>query len=110
MQLRLFQQSLLLRKSLKLQQESEDRKNELVVKNMEGKVKGLENLLEEKDSKIKTTEADHAEAHLRIGNQVIQISDQDKQLKRLSTELEKVNSNFKDAVDGYEHEIRELKD
>jgi hypothetical protein len=51
---------------LKLQQENEDRKNELIVSNLEGKVKELENLLEEKDSKIKTVEADLAEAHLRI--------------------------------------------
>ena len=93
-----------------MQQESEDRKNELVVSNLEEKVKDLENLLEEKDSKMKTTKADLVESHLRIENHVIQISGQDKQLKRLSTELEKVNSNFKDAVDGYEHEIRELKD
>jgi hypothetical protein len=60
---------------LELQQESEDRKNELVIINLEGKVKDLESLLEEKDSKIKTAEADLAEAHLWIENQVIQISD-----------------------------------
>jgi DNA repair exonuclease SbcCD ATPase subunit len=72
---------------------------------LEGKVKDLENLLEEKDSKIKT-----AKAHFRIENQVIQISDQDKQLKRLNTELEKVNSNLKDAAIRYEHEIKDLKD
>jgi hypothetical protein len=41
-------------------------------------VKEFENLLEENDSKIKTAEADLAEAHLRIENQAIQISDQDK--------------------------------
>ena len=92
MQLRLFQQSLLLSKALKLQQESKDRKNELVVSNLEGKVKDLENLLEEKDSKIKTAKADLAEAHLWIENQVIQISYQDKQLTKLNTELEEVNS------------------
>jgi hypothetical protein len=74
-QLRLSQQSLLLSKALELQQKSEDRKNELVIINLEGKVKDLESLLEEKDSKIKTAEADLAEAHLWIENQVIQISD-----------------------------------
>jgi hypothetical protein len=46
-----------LSKALKLQQENEDRKNELVISNLEERVKELENLLEEKDSKIKTTEA-----------------------------------------------------
>jgi vacuolar-type H+-ATPase subunit I/STV1 len=77
---------------------------------LEGKVKDLENLLEEKDSKIEAAEADHAKAHLQIENQVIKISNQDKQLKRLSTELKKVNSIFKDATDRYEHEIKELKE
>jgi chromosome segregation ATPase len=95
---------------LKLQQESKDRKNELVVSNLEGKVKYLENLLEEKDSKIKTAEADLAKAHLRIENQTMQIFDQDKQLKRLNIELEKVNSNLKNVAVRYEHEIKELKD
>jgi chromosome segregation ATPase len=94
---------------LKLQQENKDRKNELVTSNLEEKVKELENLLEEKDSKIKTVEADLAKAHLRIENQATQISDQDKQLKRLNIELEKVNLNLKEVV-RYEHEIKELKD
>ena len=58
-------------KALKLQQENEDRKNELVISNLEERVKELENLLEEKDSKIKTTEAYLAEAHLRIKNQAV---------------------------------------
>jgi hypothetical protein len=31
-------------------------------------------------------------------------------LKRLSTKLEKVNSNFKDATDCYEHEIKDIKE
>jgi hypothetical protein len=38
--------------------------NGLVVSNLERKVKDLENPLEQKDSKIKTTEADLVEAHL----------------------------------------------
>jgi predicted RNase H-like nuclease (RuvC/YqgF family) len=61
-----------------LQQESEDRKNELVVNNLEKKVKHLENLLEEKNSKIKALKADLVEAHIHSENQIIQISDQDK--------------------------------
>jgi hypothetical protein len=95
---------------LKLQQENEDRKNDLFVSNLEEKVKELENLLDEKDSEVKTAEADLAEAHLRIENQATQISDQDKQLKRLNIELEKVNSNLKEAEIHYEHEIKDLKD
>jgi uncharacterized coiled-coil protein SlyX len=51
---------------LKLQHEEEDRKNELVINNLKKRVKELESSLAEKDSKIKTIEADLVEAHLRI--------------------------------------------
>ena len=70
-----------------MQHESEDRKNELVVNNLENKVKDLENLIEEKNSKIKVVEADSGEACLHIENQIIQVYDQDKRLKGLSKEL-----------------------
>jgi hypothetical protein len=92
-----------------LQQENKDRKNELVINNLEKKVKDLENLLEEKNSKIKAVEAHLVEAHLHNENQVIQISDQDKQLKMLSKDLEKVGLTFKDIVSRYDHEAEELK-
>jgi hypothetical protein len=68
-------QSFLLSKALKLQQESEDKKNELIVNDLEKKVKNLEDLLEEKNSKLKVVEANLAEAHLHSKNQVVQISD-----------------------------------
>ena len=60
---------------MKLQQEDEDRKNELVINNLEKRVKELENFPVEKDSKVKNVEADLAEAHLRIKDQTVCISD-----------------------------------
>jgi uncharacterized coiled-coil protein SlyX len=63
---------------LKHQQENEDRKNELVVNNLEKRVKELESFLAEKDSKVKNVEVDLAEAHIRIKDKVVRISDQDK--------------------------------
>jgi hypothetical protein len=54
-----------------LQQESEDRKNELVVNNLEKKVKDIENLIEVNNSKIKAIEADFVEVYLRSENQII---------------------------------------
>jgi hypothetical protein len=63
---------------LKHQQENEDRKNELVVNNLEKRVKELESFLVEKDSKVKNVEVDLAEAHIRIKDKVVRISDQDK--------------------------------
>jgi hypothetical protein len=81
-----------LRKALKLQPKNEDRKNELVVSNLEERVKELENLLEEKDSKIKIAGADMVEAHLRIKDQATQISDQNKQLEEAHSMLGSVMS------------------
>jgi hypothetical protein len=43
----------LLSKALKLQQEVEHQKNELVISNLEKRVKELENSLAEKDLKVK---------------------------------------------------------
>jgi predicted transcriptional regulator len=61
-----FWQSLLLSKALKLQQKDVDKKNELVVNNLEKRVKELENSLAEKDSKIKNAETNLVEAQLWI--------------------------------------------
>jgi DNA repair ATPase RecN len=88
---------------LKLQQEDEDMKNELVINNMEKRVKELENFMAEKDSKVKNVEADLAEAHLWIKDQTARISDQGKQ-------LEEAHSKLKEAKDRYEHEVKGLKD
>jgi uncharacterized coiled-coil protein SlyX len=63
---------------VKLQQEDEDIKNELVVNNLENRVKELESFLAEKDSKVKNVEADLTEAHLRIKDQAAHISNRDK--------------------------------
>jgi predicted nucleic acid-binding Zn-ribbon protein len=67
------------------------------------RVKELENLLVEKDSKIKIVEADLAKAHLRIKDQTTRISDQNKQ-------LEEAHSNLKEVGIRYEHEVKGLKD
>jgi hypothetical protein len=63
----------LLSKALKLQQEAEDQKNELVVSNLEKRVKELENSLAKKDLKIKNAETNFAEAQLRITDQATRI-------------------------------------
>jgi uncharacterized coiled-coil protein SlyX len=63
----------LLSKALKLQQEDEDRKNELFVNNSEKRVKELEISLAEKDSKIKNVEIDLTKAHFRIKDQAARI-------------------------------------
>ena len=72
---------------MKLQQEDEDRKIELVINNLEKRVKELENFLAEKDSKVKNVEANLVEAHLWIKDQAVRIFDQDKQLEEVHSKL-----------------------
>jgi hypothetical protein len=55
-------QSMLLSKALKMQQDTEDRKNEVIIKGLEDKVKELEVSLKEKDILLQTAEGSLAEA------------------------------------------------
>jgi chromosome segregation ATPase len=87
---------------LKLQQEAEDQKNQLVVSNLEKRVKELEKCLVEEDLKVKNAETNLAEAELRITDQATRICDQDK-------ELEIAHSKLKEAKDHYKDEVRILK-
>jgi hypothetical protein len=90
-----------------LLQESEDKENELIVNDLEKKVKNLENMLEEKDSKLKVVEENLTEVHLCNKNQVIQISDHNKKLEGLSKELDQVKSSFEDALTHFKREAEE---
>jgi hypothetical protein len=83
---------------LKLQQEVEDQKNELVVSNLEKRVKGLENSFAEKDLKVKIAETKLAEAELCIKDQATIICDQDKELKLAHSKFAKVKDHYEDEV------------
>jgi hypothetical protein len=52
---------LLLSKALKMQQDDEDRKNEVIVKGLEDKIKKLEDSLKEKDGLLRSAERSLAE-------------------------------------------------
>jgi septal ring factor EnvC (AmiA/AmiB activator) len=58
----LFLQSLLLSKALKMQQDDEDRKNKVIVKGLEDKIKKLEDSLKEKDELLCSAEGSLAKA------------------------------------------------
>jgi hypothetical protein len=83
---------------LKLQQEVEDQKNELVVSNLEKRVKELENSLTEKDLKVKIAETKLTEAELHITDQANLIYDQDKELKIAHSKLKEVTDHHEDEV------------
>jgi hypothetical protein len=52
---------MLLSKALKMQQDTEDRKNEVIIKGLEDMIKELETSLKEKDILLQTTEGSLAE-------------------------------------------------
>jgi hypothetical protein len=58
----LFSQSLLLRKALRMQQDYKDKKNEIIIKGLENKIKDLEASLEKKDFLLQAVEGSVAEA------------------------------------------------
>jgi septal ring factor EnvC (AmiA/AmiB activator) len=70
-----------------MQQDDEDRKNEIVVKGFEDKIKKLEDSLKEKDSLLHSTEGSLAEA--RAQNEKLS-----KELKETQTLLEENSSRF----------------
>ena len=57
-----------------MQQECEDNKNEFIIYDLEKKVKNLDDLLKEKDSRIESAEANLVEARIRNEKQEIQFA------------------------------------
>jgi hypothetical protein len=87
-----LQQSLLLNKALKLQQENDDKKNEFIINDLEKKIENLGNSLKENDSLLSIAEGPLAEGRLRNEKQSIQISDQNMRIEKLNKKLEKTKS------------------
>jgi hypothetical protein len=53
---------MLLSKALKMQQDTEDRRNEVIIEGIEDKIKELEASLKEKDILLQSAKGSHAEA------------------------------------------------
>jgi hypothetical protein len=77
-----FAQSMLLSKALRMQQDLEDRKNEVIIEGLESKIKDHEAALEKKDFVIQTMESSLAEAHAEVA--------------RLNSELLTKSESFKE--------------
>jgi chromosome segregation ATPase len=90
-----FFQSLLLSKTLRMQQDLEDKKNEIIIEGLEGKIKDHEAALEKKDFVIQTMEGSLAEAQAEIA--------------RLNNELSTKSKSFeqekKDFDEKFEAEV-----
>ena len=83
---------------MKLQQEAEDQKNELVVSNLEKRVKELGDSLAEMDLMVKNAETNLVEADLRITDQAARICDQDEELEIAHSKLKEAKERYKDKV------------
>jgi uncharacterized protein YPO0396 len=81
----IFAQIMLLSKALRMQQDLEDKKNEIIIEGLEKKIKDHEASLEKKDYLLQTMEGSLAEAQAevaRLNDQLLRKSESFKQEKR----------------------------
>jgi hypothetical protein len=86
---------MLLSKALKMQQDTEDRKNEVIIEGLEDKIKKLEDSLKEKDILLQSAEGSLAKAW--------------SQNDKLSEELDKARAALNERSERFDHETKELK-
>jgi hypothetical protein len=92
-----FVQSMLLSKALRMQQDIEDKKNEIIIEGLEKKIKDQEASLEKKDFLLQTMEGSLAEAQAevaKLNDELLQKSESFEQEKKnfdakLEAEVEK---------------------
>jgi hypothetical protein len=100
-----FAQSMLLSKALRMQQDLEDKKNEIIIEGLEKKIKDHEASLEKKDFLLQTMEGSLAEAQAevaRLNNELLRKSEDFEQERksfdaRLGAEVEK-NSKLQESL------------
>jgi hypothetical protein len=90
----LFLQSILLSKELRMQQDLENKKNEIIIEGLESKIKDYEASLEKKDFLLQATEGSLAEIQAENA--------------RLSEELLQRQTTLKEKSESFEQEKKEL--
>jgi hypothetical protein len=85
---------MLLSKALRMQQDFEDKKNEIIIEGFENKIKDFEASLEKKDFLLQATEGSLAEAQAENA--------------KLSEELSNARANLKEKTERFEQERKEL--
>jgi chromosome segregation ATPase len=82
---------MLLSKALKMQQDLEDKKHEVIIENLEGKIKEQSVSIEKKDFELQTTEGLLAEAEAKITDLSMKLLSQsenfDQEKQKLSAKL-----------------------
>jgi chromosome segregation ATPase len=86
---------MLLSKALKMQQDNEDRENEIIIEGLENKIKDLEASLEKKDFLLQAVEGSLAEAQT--------------QNTKLSEELDNTRTILNKKSEHFDQEIKELR-
>jgi hypothetical protein len=84
-------QSMLLSKALKMQQDLEDKKHEVIIENLESKIKDQTTALEKKDFELQTTESLLAEAEAKIAELNTKLLSQSESFEQ---EKQKLNAKF----------------
>jgi hypothetical protein len=99
-------QSMLLSKVLKMQQDLEDKKQEVIIENLESKIKEQSTVIEKKDFELQTTEGLLAEAEAKITelntNLLSQSENFEQEKLKLNTKFEaevQKSSDMKKIVD-----------
>jgi hypothetical protein len=82
-----YVQSMLLSKALKMQQDLEDKKHEVIIKNLESKMKEQSATIEKKDFELQTTEGLLAEAKAKIAELNTKLLCQSEQFEQEKQEL-----------------------
>jgi hypothetical protein len=90
----LFSQSMLLSKALRMQQDLEDKKNEVIIEGLESKIKDYEASLQKKDFLLQGTEGSLAE-----------LQDEN---ARLSEELLQTQTTLREKLECFEQETKDL--
>jgi hypothetical protein len=86
---------MLLTKALKMQQDDEDRKNKIIIKGLEDKVKELEDSLKEKDEMLCSAKGSLAEAQAQNKKLGIELADAQALLKESSNRFNQENEALK---------------
>jgi septal ring factor EnvC (AmiA/AmiB activator) len=82
---------MLLSKALKMQQDDEDKKNKIIIKDLEDKVKELEDSLKEKDEMLRSAEGSLAEAQAQNKELGKELADAQEHLKENSSRFNQEN-------------------
>jgi hypothetical protein len=110
-----YVQSMLLSKALKMQQDLEDKKHEVIIENLESKIKDQSTVIEKKNFELQTTEGLLAEAEAKIAELNMKLLCQSEHFEQEKQELNakfeaevQKNSNLKKSLTSLQNKCLEF--